>query len=84
MLDTQQKIGEVWQGTQCAWNAFMAAKVYDIGVRLATALLIMAKFTLQPTMPPKRAACCSLLDDAEIQVEQHGVSVQIGRVLYLL
>src|SRR5712692_8783525 len=83
MLDTQQKIGEVWQGTQCAWNAFMAAKVYDIGVRLATALLIMAKFTLQPTMPPKRAACCSLLDDAEIQVEPHGVSVQIGRVLYL-
>jgi len=78
MLDTQQKIGEVWQGTQCAWNAFMAAKVYDIGVRLATALLIMAKFTLQPTMPPKRAACCSLLDDVEIQVEQHGVPGKLG------
>lgn len=37
----------------------MAAKVYDIGVRLATALLIAAKFTLQPTMPPNRAARCS-------------------------
>ena len=58
MVDTQQKIGEVWPGTECAWNAFMAAKVYDIGVRLATGLLIMAKFTLQPTMPPKRAASC--------------------------
>src|SRR2546422_1016357 len=59
MVDTKQMIGEVWPGTQCAWNAFMAAKVYDIGVRLATALLIMAKFTLQPSMPPQRAASCA-------------------------
>src|SRR5207302_8660478 len=58
MVDTKQMIGEVWPGTQCAWNAFMAAKVYDIGVRLATGLLIMAKFTPQPTMPTKRAASC--------------------------
>lgn len=34
----------------------MAAKVYDIAVRLATAPLTKGKFTLQPTIPPGKAA----------------------------
>src|SRR3989442_7181718 len=58
MVDTKQMIGEVWPGTQCAWNAFMAAKGYAIGGRLSTALFIKAKVTLPTSMPPQKAASC--------------------------